>query len=276
MKKIHILTLNWNGAEKLSRLYPSLKENLNNFDYHWWIKDNASEDKSMEVIQSWNDERVHAIKYPHNRDSYSYGMNFLFKESGAQNDDLVLSLNNDIQFIDNKSISNMAKILNDKEVGQVGAKLNYFNSNKIQHVGVLFSLKHRGLPFHYRQHMNEESRDKEDRLFPAITGAVALTRADIFKSCWNNKSGLGGFDEGYTFGFEDIDMSLMINLVLKKKVVCAGNVGICHEESASLKKNPVHKLHFVNNAKLLLSKWINGIDYELYKKYENPKFAIYR
>lgn len=273
---LHIITLTWQGKEKLKKLYPSLMEALNGIEYQFHIKENGSTDGSVEEIESWNNPNINLIKYKHNKDSYSFGMNFLFKEANPKNDDIILTLNNDIVIKDPKSLKNMINILNnDKDVGIVGAKLNYMDTDKIQHCGVLFH-KMNGLPYHYRAGVQEEERDKANRYYPAITGAVSILKADTFANCYTkNKSGQNGFCEGYFFAFEDIDMNLHIAHHLKKKIVYCGDTMIFHEESASLKKNPINKLFFNSNCNLFLQKWHSVIDKNLTDKYNNPKFNLY-
>lgn len=273
---LHIFTLTWNGKEKLQKLYPSLMPALEDINYVWHIKENGSKDGSIEEIESWNNAKVNLIKYPHNRDNYSFGMNYLFKQADIKKDDLILTLNNDVIIKDSASIKNMINIiLNDDEVGIVGAKLNYTNTDKLQHCGVLFHPSN-GLPYHYRAGVNETDRDKKNRYYPVVTGAVALLKADVFANCCvDNKSGQVGFCEKYIFAFEDVDMCMRIVHNLGKKVVYCGQTEIFHEESASLKKNPINKLFFKNNCQTFIDFWNSKIDIKLVEQYTDPKFNTY-
>lgn len=273
---LYIMTLHWNKRQVLNDLKSSLFNNLDSIDFRWLIRDNNSTDDSINIINSWEDSRVNLIRFSHNKDSFSRGMNFLFKEANPKDDDMILLLNNDIIFNNNTSIRNMIKILqNDSEVGLVGAKLNYLdNPSKLQHCGVLFN-SYNGLPFHYRSGVNEAERDRVNRYYPAITGAVALCSGKIYRNCFNNSSGYVGLNEKYFFGFEDIDFCLRIIHHLKKRIVYCGETNILHEESASLKKNPVHKMFFTQNCKIFMEAWYNYINVNLSDKYENPTYAKY-
>ena len=135
---LNILTLNWQGKEKLERLYPSLINSLNNIEYKWFIKDNGSTDGSASLIEGWNNPHIYLMKCNHNRDNFSLGCNLLFKESKSNHDDLILLLNNDIIFNDHNSLNNMITIIQNDEVGVVGAKLKFTNTNTVQHAGVVF------------------------------------------------------------------------------------------------------------------------------------------
>jgi len=275
---LYILTLNWNGKERLQTLKESLFLELTNIDFKWLIKDNGSIDGSVPLIKSWENENVQLVECNHNRDNYSQGMNLLFKEANPKNTDLILTLNNDVLFYGkNRSIKNMIKLFNDKSVGLVGSKLNYNGTNRIQHSGVLFHYSH-GLPFHYRSGKIEESYDTKNREYPIVTGAISLTTADIFQNVFTkNKSGINGFNEGYNWAFDDCDFSMRIKYNLNKKVVMCGETSIYHEESASLKKNPVNKLFMSHNANLFLENWNKYLDRHLIGKYEKQSnYGLYK
>lgn len=275
--KLIIMTLNWNGADKLEKLKPSLLPALEGIDYTWFIRDNGSMDTSLDLISSWENPRIVPIKHPDNKASYSAGMNTIFQQAAPNDNDLILTLNNDVILNDTTSLHKMIEIIErDKEVGLVGAKLNYTGTKKLQHAGVLFSPRN-GLPFHFRAGVEEAPRDKVNRLFPIITGAVALTRANLYANTGaKNASGSKGFSEAFFWAFDDCDFSMRISKHLQKKIVYCGETDIFHEESASLKKNPVHKLFFQQNCRTFIQTWHKHIDTVLTKRYENPKFGEYK
>ena len=109
-----------------------------------------------------------------------------------------------------------------------------------------------------------------------MTGAVALTKAEYFKSAnTKNPSGISGMDENYHWAFDDVDLSLSIHHNMKKKIVYCGGTQIFHEESASLKKNPINKLMLNHNLTHLFTKWKPRytIDQDIYTK--DPKHNLY-
>lgn len=259
---LHIYTLTWSGRAKLERLYPSLIQNLKNIDYTWYIKSNGCSDGTKELSDIWNNPKVKLIEYPHNRDNFARGCNFLHEIADPKKDDLVLLLNNDVIFNDTKSIDNMLHIMKDSEVGIVGAKLKYTDTQIIQHAGVVIA--NNKYPIHHGAR-NTDSKDySTNREFQATTGAVLLTRASDFH-----------LDEKFHWCFEDIDYCLDIKYNKNKKIVCCGTTDIFHEESATLKKNPVNKLYLPNNLSYFSQKWHAKIpiDYDIYAT--NPKYMIY-
>ncbi len=255
MSKLIIMTLHWNQKEKLERLYKTLIPAVETFDFKWFVKDNGSKDGSVEYLKSIQSDKVDVLFCGHNTDSFSSGMNILFERAKPNDDDVIMLLNNDLWFRDTKSVVEMYKLLTD-DVGEVGARILLPESNKLQHAGVYFSKKYNYFPFHYKHHEPSDAETEKNRELQAVTAALALLRAgDYRKVCTTNKSGRVGLDEGYFFSFEDIDASLSIKYNLKKKIMYCGKTEVFHDESASLKKNPMHKLMMNQNTKLFRSKW---------------------
>lgn len=273
------LTLNWNGADKLNKLQPGLLKNFENIKvpYKWLIRDNGSKDNSCELINSWNFAEIMALD--HNRHNFSQGMNSLvhhlmkdntynkFSEINcdAYKDCYLLLLNNDVQFNDNFSLLNMYNLIKNREdVSAIGARLMYPNSNKLAHAGVIFSTRYGNKPYHYRHQEESDQNAEKNRYFQAVTAAVCLVRLSDFLK-------VDGFNEKYHWCFEDIDLMLKFNKILNKKIIYCGETFIYHEESASLKKNPVNKMFLPQNVSLFESNWKGkyDIDHDFYLKDQN-------
>jgi O-antigen biosynthesis protein len=276
---LYILTLNWDGAAKLEKLYNSLLPSLQDVSFKWLIKDNGSKDNSLQIIKEWNNDNVIPHDYKHNRDNFAGGCNFLFNEACCKEDDLILLLNNDT-IIDNKaSIKNMIDLINkDNDIGAVGCKLLYDKSKKIQHAGVVFSTKTGLLPTNYRRGETQTPEDNLDREFQAITAACMLTKAKFYENiCRENKSKLNGLDTNFNWAFEDVSACLSIKYNMKKKIVYCGDTSILHEESATLNINPVNKLFMNHNVNHFLHLWKGKYDYDDAAKYlSNPKYNLYK
>lgn len=269
---LYVLTLNWNGQDKLERLAPTLHKSLIGVNYNWIIKDNNSSDKSVEYLSSLDNPHVDIIKYKDNQQNFSQGMNYIFNHVSPSDDDLILLLNNDVMFKDDSSIKNMMKLLKD-DVGVVGAKLLYSDSKRIQHAGVIFP--NHGLPLNHRRGDANDALASQNRYFQAVTGAVMLMRADTYKNiCTTNKSGINGLCEELIWCFDDIDACLSIHLNQNKKIVYCGLTNILHDESASLKLNPVNKLFMKHNVNCFLRKWKGKYLNDLDKYTSNPKYNL--
>lgn len=263
---LHLLTLTWNGADKLSKLKESLLPALEGINYNWLIKDNDSKDNTYEMASEWKGN-IKIIKYKNNLQNFSEGMNFLFNEAQPADDDLIMLLNNDVVFNDTTSIKNMVSLMKG-DVGAVGARLLFTGTNKLQHAGVIFDPRFRA-PTHFRSGETSDKNSERNRIFQAVTGAVLLTKAEYFKNvCTTNKSGNKGMSEEFQWAFDDIDLCLSIRYNMNKKIVYCGNTNIFHEESASLKKNPVNRLFMPKNIACLRNKWDKSMimDKEKYEK----------
>lgn len=268
---LNILTLTWNKLDKLRALKESLIPALEGIDYTWFIKDNASIDNTAEEASSWGD-KVNVTKYKDNLQNFSQGMNHIFNVAAPKDKDLVMLLNNDMTIGDKTSIHKMISLLKG-DVGAVGAKLLYTGSRKIQHAGVIFP--NHGLPLNYRRGDQDDAVASQNRYFQAVTGAIMVMRADTYKNiCTTNKSGIGGLCENLIWCFDDIDACLSIVNNQDKKIVYCGETNIFHDESASLKENPVNKLFMDYNVKYFQNKWRGKYLNDLDKYATNQKYNL--
>ena len=270
------MTLSWNGLDKLTKLYKSLMPTLGHLPYSWLIKDNGSKDNTVETVKSW-EGNISVIPYKDNRHNFAEGMNYIFSHASPADNDHIMLLNNDVIFNDNTSISKMMEIMQkDHTVGAVGARLLYTGTDQLQHAGVVFD-KTYNTPTHFRAGERTDKEAEKNRLFQVVTGAVLITKADFYRNAFNkNKSGAKGMDEGFHWAFDDVDLCLAIKYRMDKKIVYCGETNIFHEESASLKKNPVNKLFMTHNVQYLFDKWKGtySIDKDIYAN--NPRYNLYR
>lgn len=273
---LYLLTLTWNACDKLTKLKESIIPALEGIDYTWIIKDNASNDDTVAVANSWGN-KVKVIPYKDNLQNFSAGMNYCFNEASPSDKDHVLLLNNDVIINDKSSIKNMVEMMNkDSSVGAVGCRLLFTGTDQLQHAGVTFENKYK-MPMHFRGKEKTDGNAEKDREFQVVTGAVLLTNGEYFKNAFTaNKSGIKGMDENYHWAFDDVDLCLSIKYNMNKKIVYCGKTNIFHEESASLKKLPTNKLFMGHNANYLKNKWQGRyiVDHETYR--DNPNHNLYK
>lgn len=159
----------------------------------------------------------------------------------AANGEYLLFLNNDT--LPTKGwLTELVKIATDNEhVGIVGSKLLY-PDNTIQHAGVAFNKYgkvyhiYQGLP---RDHPNVS----KIREFQAVTGACMLIKKEIFMK-------VGGFDERFLNGFEDIDLCLKVKELGYQILYCPSSV-VYHFES----RTEGRKDHDIENSRVFSDKW---------------------
>lgn len=280
-KKIHILTLSYNGEKLLQKLRKGLADNLNyitmengsikhGWDYpEWYIRDNGSKDNTIEEINSWKYDSnilLSTTVFPvnHNRDNFSKGVNYLFEKAKPKDDDLILLLNNDIEFNDYESLNNMINLLT-KDVGIVGARLLYPGTNKLQHAGVIFSERYGNMPYHYRHGEESDSNSCKNRYFQAVTAACCIFKASDFRRA-------GYLNEDLWWAFEDIFFALMVGR--EKKIAYCGQTNISHGESKTLKLNPVNKMFLQQNVKKFKDAWLGKYEIDHDKYLKDPDYNL--
>ena len=163
------------------------------------IIDNNSTDKSEEVIKEFfriskpaNIEGVY-VKNKENK-GYSIANNQGVKIAKGK---YICFLNNDTMPTENW-LTELVKCHIKHKASVTGAKLVVPGQGTIQHAGVEFDRF--GYPYHiyfsYNENIKEVCQDKEHK---AMTGACMLVTKNEFLD-------IGGFDENYWLGWEDIDL----------------------------------------------------------------------
>ena len=133
------------------------------------------------------------------------------------------------------------------EVGVVGARLLY-RDGTVQHAGVAFSQRD-GVPRHiYRGFPGDHPVVTRSRDFQAVTAACILVRRAVFAE-------VGGFDQSYVNGYEDIDLCLTIRKHGYRVHYC-GSAVLEHLESVS-RRGEVAGLDPAEdeNLQLFLERW---------------------
>jgi len=270
MSKVDIVTTTYRNTEKLKICISSVLEKTNHVDYKWYLWCNDPNDDVKEVVHSslfiddiMFTDRVIPIYNDNNDGSFSSNNNEAASEG---NSEYILFMNDDIEPLNDEWLVNMINILDiDQTIGAVGAMLLYPNK-LIQHVGVMFDERTNGLPYHIFYQKPPTDFVIKNRYYQAVTAACMLVRRSDFES-------LGGFDEEYFYGYEDIDLCLKLTHMLNRKIVyCAGARLIHHEGiSGTFKKHPRLK----DNIKKFRNTWKKKIfnDHSFYLS--NPNFMIY-
>ncbi len=130
------------------------------------------------------------------------------------------------------------------DVSIVGSKLLY-PDNTIQHAGVVFDRNFQN-PYHLFGGVSENCPGVNiRRAFQAVTAACMLVRREVFEE-------VGGFDEGFVNGFEDVDLCLKIRQ-LGKKIIYQPQSCLYHLES----QTPGRKKYNETNLKRFLDRWGN-------------------
>jgi GT2 family glycosyltransferase/2-polyprenyl-3-methyl-5-hydroxy-6-metoxy-1,4-benzoquinol methylase len=117
----------------------------------------------------------------------------------AARGDLLVFLNNDTE-PEPGWLEALESAAAEPGVGIVGARLLYPATRRIQHAGL--ALNPDGIPDHvWRNAREDDPRAGAPRDLDMVTGACLAIRRERFRE-------LGGFDEGYVNGVEDVDLCL--------------------------------------------------------------------
>ncbi len=215
-----------NGYDLLKQCIESLKKTTYK-NYRVYIIDNESDDpKTLKYLESLKHCKVLKIPNPNGEFSFSYINNRAVELVGER---LVLFLNNDIEVINAKWLSQMVGYLQFKGVGSVGARL-IFPDNRIQHAGILHGMTHgfpitsgRLLPSWQWGYLASTVTSKN---FTAVTAACMLTPKKLFQQ-------MGGFDEeNFSIAFNDCDYGYKLYFAGYRNVL-APEAELYHHEGAS-------------------------------------------
>jgi GT2 family glycosyltransferase len=170
------------------------------------------------------DSRVRVLHYPVAEFNYSAANNYAVLQSRSP---VVCFVNDDILPISADWLMALMGQLSDPHVAAVGAKL-LFEDETIQHAGVVMGLA--GLCEHIFRHLPRHApgygwRAVLDQELSAVTGACLLVRREVYDA-------VGGMDEVFASGFNDVDLCLKIR-AHGHAIVWSAHAELFHFESAS-------------------------------------------
>ena len=258
---VSIIILNRNGKKNFETLLPSLDKCRFYDNYEIIIVDNASTDDSLEYIDDWKDKLNITVVKNQKNESFSAANNI---GAAASKGDYLLFLNNDTKVTDG-FLDELLKVgLTNKQAGAIGARLVYpkipkGNSNekksyRIQHAGICFRDKIRDKMYFVQPYNmcngSKESKPETGYVERAcVTAAVMLVSRKAFDE-------VGGFDEQYIYGYEDVDICLKLLRAGYHNYYCADSF-IYHYEFGTQSaddKNEVTKRRR-HNMEVFKGKW---------------------
>lgn len=233
LPSVHLIVLNRNGANHLRNFLETFWQ-FNTYEkYRITVVDHGSTDESENVVEGWQ-EKINVI-FVKRQKNYSFSQSNNFAAEDSQ-DDLLFFVNNDIVFVQ-CVISGLVRYFLDEKVGIVGMKLRSPRSGSnvivedgfVQHLGVKFGATSDAntigayeLPLHPDAVVVSNSA----WTVPAVTAAALMMRREDFLE-------VGGFDEGYFYSYEDVDLCLKVSEKLHKQILCANNLVAVHYRGAT-------------------------------------------
>lgn len=195
-------------------------------NYRVYIIDNESDEPETLAYLSACPHRVLRIASPGGRFNYAAIHN---RAVSMLSEDMILFLNNDVEVINPRWLSQMVGWSRLPGVGSVGARLLY-SDRRVQHAGVVHGL-HEGLAGHafklspwWDGGAMGLARVTRDCL--AVTAACMLTPRRLFLE-------MGGFDEErFAVAYNDVDYGCRLSDAGLRNVMCA-EAELYHHEGAS-------------------------------------------
>ncbi|MBT3668284.1 MAG: hypothetical protein HN548_12470 [Opitutae bacterium] len=132
-----------------------------------------------------------------------------------------------------------------ERVGMVGNVQRLASSLRYDHMGVVFAPQ--ANPRHYGQGFLTRSFKGKVKQWSAVTAACCVTKSDLF-------SFVGGFDEVYLNGCEDVDLCLKMSELGNLNYVVHDSV-VLHVKGASDGRKNFND----RNAQFLLERWKSSI-----------------
>lgn len=229
------LILNRNGAHHLRQLFASLVAHEPYPALELVVVDHGSTDDSRQVLGEWAQRLPLRTILKDENESFSKSTNDAARATEAE---LLLLLNNDLIWTE-VVVARLAAELADPQVGLVGCTLQFPAHypgfpNGQQHGGIKVYADREAQFFRpynlsARHHLTQGGRGVEP--FLAVTAALALCRRADYLA-------VGGLDEAYFYGYEDVDLALRLADHLGKQTVMHHEVRAIHDESATQVKDP--------------------------------------
>jgi GT2 family glycosyltransferase len=234
-KSVSIVSLTYNKLDYTKKCLNALHKNTpKEYLDDVIVVDNNSTDETQSYLKSLKWVRLIANK---ENLGFSGGCN---QGAKAARGDILLFLNNDTE-VRRGWLEPMLEALKNEKVAVTGSKL-LFPDGLVQHAGVVIANDHIPRPIYYRESADRPYVNKE-REFKVVTAACMAIKKKVFEE-------VGGFDEVYKNGMEDVDLCLKVFHQGYKTIYCPKSV-VVHYESISHGRHE----YDVKNIDILLKKW---------------------
>ena len=280
---VSIIVVNRDGLNHLKRLFNGMGAVSNYYpNFEVIVVDNASADDSVEFVKSWNEFKVTCVENSVN-ESFSHANNQALEVANGK---YLLFLNNDIEPLSGFLNFMMESLLSNDNVGAVGARLFYpdcssstINADKsfsVQHNGIMFK-ESEGFIRPFNRENGVEVYDSTGDVFSVagVTAACLLVSRDDFES-------VGGFDEAFVYGYEDVDFCLKL-VRDGLDILCDGRARLYHYEFGTQQLDSGREVRDrrLNNRRVFVDRWNTWLRRQLFLDklngntiYSNQKLCV--
>lgn len=231
----------FNGLDYTRRCITALLEDESAVPFELIVVDNGSTDG----VEGWLEtvgERLTLVRPAENL-GFARANNLAARRARGE---FLLLLNNDTIPTPDWLDAMVRTALSDDRIGVVGAKLLYPQTNLIQHAGVAIEPP-LAVQHIYEYFPEDHPAVNRRREFQAVTAACMLVRGELYRK-------LGGFDEQFVNGYEDLDFCFRVR---------EEGYRIVYEPAAVVQhfagKSAGRKDHEIANGRLLYSRWFGRI-----------------
>lgn len=255
--KLSVIVINWNAAEDTVRCVRAVLD-WRNLQPVVWVVDNASEDRSAELIgQHCPDARL--LRSATNR-GFAGGNNLAIARALDEGSEALLLLNNDAA-IDEADVAALLETLEaDPQIGLVGPTM--WDGDR------LLSAGGRDIARHVETHIRPPQPPAGLLDVDHVSGTVVMVRAEVFRS-----SGL--LDERYFFGGEVADLCQCAR-VRGYRCVVVGRARAFHRvERSSEARDKLHVYYVIRNRFLFIRKHCPAQKFFLYPFWVGYGFCLW-
>lgn len=220
MEKIGVVTVTYNSDKVLQPFLSDLfAQSFHNFNLY--VIDNASEDKTLKILDDLNDNRVNQIRN-HSNIGVAAANNIGIKKALEDKCSHILILNNDIEF-PNSLFKDMLVSIKKENCSMMTPKIMY-HSNKdiIWYAGGGFKKSNGYLPYHTGFNENIKNNNYQSLYVDYASTCCLLIKKDVFET-------IGYMDEKYFVYFDDTDFLFRVKKEGVHKIYYDSQITLFHK-----------------------------------------------
>ena len=220
MEKIGVVIVTYNSDKVLQPFLSDLfGQSFHNFNLY--VIDNASEDKTLKILDDLNDNRVNQIRN-HSNIGVAAANNIGIKKALEDKCSHILILNNDIEF-SNTLFKDMLVSIKKENCSMMTPKIMYHNNKEIiWYAGGGFKKSNGYLPYHTGFNENIKNNNYQSLYVDYASTCCLLIKKDVFET-------IGYMDEKYFVYFDDTDFLFRVKKEGVHKIYYDSQITLFHK-----------------------------------------------
>ena len=220
MEKIGVVTVTYNSDKVLQPFLSDLfAQSFHNFNLY--VIDNASEDKTLKILDDLHDNRVNQIRN-HSNIGVAAANNIGIKKALEDKCSHILILNNDIEF-PNSLFKDMMVSIKKENCSMMTPKIMYHSDKDIiWYAGGGFKKSNGYLPYHTGFNENINNNNYQSLYVDYASTCCLLIKKDVFET-------IGYMDEKYFVYFDDTDFLFRVKKEGIHKIYYDSQITLFHK-----------------------------------------------